>query len=361
MQEQDHSRTEQATPHKLHEAKKRGEVAKSLDVNSLGIIAGMLLSLSVWGASEWQRLCGLCAMLFSSAGSWSFETATIPAVGGLIAKEVLAVMLPFAAIGVVFAILSNLLQTGPIMSADPIKPKFERLNPVAGFKRVFNIRMLLEGLKSVIKLAVFMGVAYGFFRGLWVVLPQIAGTDANAQAAWFADKAMTLLFRLLLVLVLIALIDLIIVRRRFKRQMMMSHRDIKEEIKRREGDPHIRAKIRELQRENRKQAKSLGRVPEADVLITNPEHLAIALRYERGTMGAPLVIAKGADAWAAQMRASAVRHGIPRIEQRRLARLLFRRSVIDQPIPAETFLDVARIYAQLGAEARNRARYEVHA
>ena len=175
---------------------------------------------------------------------------------------------------------------------------------------------------------------------------------------WFGSHAVALLFRLGLALLLVGLLDFAFVRFKFRRDMMMSRREIKEEVKRREGDPLIRAKLRELQRENLKQAASVKRVPEADVLITNPEHLAIALRYERGSMHAPMLLARGADSWAAEMRALARRHSIPIYERKPLARQLFRSGTLGQQIPAECYVDVARIYADLEARRRGFAEYE---
>lgn len=168
-----------------------------------------------------------------------------------------------------------------------------------------------------------------------------------------------MLVRLGLVLVVVGLLDLVLVRWQYARQMMMSRREVTEELKRREGDPQIRAKIRQLQRENMKQARSVSRVGDADVLITNPQHFAVALRYERGAMGAPQVIAKGTDDLALEMRAWAGRCNVPVYERRRLARLLYQRVQVDQPIPPELFIDVARIYAELGESRRNRLSYGV--
>lgn len=361
MQEQEQNRTEQATPFKLSEAKKRGQVAKSLDFNSLVLVCGLLLALLIWGQSQWARFCGLSAELLGGSGTLLVTLSSFPPIARSIAAEVLAIALPFAAVGFALAILANIVQTGPILSGDPIKPKFERLNPVAGFKRVFNKRMMFEALKSVLKLAFFGCIAYAFFAALWSALPSVAVSDSGTQMAWLGDSTIALLFRLVLALLVVGLLDMAFVRWQYRKQMMMSTREVKEEVKRREGDPLIRAKIRELQRENRKQARSLDRVAEADVLITNPEHLAIALRYDRQRMNAPVVIAKGVDGFAAQMRTIAARHGIPKFERRRLARLLFRRVGIDQAIPAECFVDVARLYAEVAERRRAEARYEVHA
>jgi len=230
---------------------------------------------------------------------------------------------------------------------------------VAGFKRIYSKKMLFEAFKGLLKLLVLGGVAVAFFLSLWPNLLAPLSPDSELIQQWFGQNAVALLFRLGLALVIIGLLDLMYTRHKFKNDMMMSRREIKEEVKRREGDPQIRAKLRELQRENLKQAASVKRVPEADVLITNPEHLAIALRYDRGNMHAPVLIARGADSWAAEMRALARRHGVPIYERKPLARLLFHKGSIDHPIPAESYLDVARIYADLDARSRGLVEYEV--
>ena len=140
----------------------------------------------------------------------------------------------------------------------------------------------------------------------------------------------------------------------------MSRREMKEEVRRREGDPHIRARIRELQRENLKQSRSLGRIPDADVLITNPDHVAVALQYVRGEMTAPHIIAKGGGLWVERMRSVARLQGIPILERRPLARHLYKHGAIDRPVPAESYVDVARLYADVAADRRSRTgRYEV--
>ncbi|HYM33883.1 MAG TPA: EscU/YscU/HrcU family type III secretion system export apparatus switch protein, partial [Steroidobacteraceae bacterium] len=142
QQEQELNRTEEATPFKLTEAKKRGQVAKSLDFNTLIIVATLVLAMTIWGARNWRALGELCSQLFVGAGDFSFTDDSMPATLRVVATHTLDVLLPFLVVGVVAAILANLVQTGPIFSVDPLKPKFERLNPAAGFKRVFNKRML---------------------------------------------------------------------------------------------------------------------------------------------------------------------------------------------------------------------------
>lgn len=356
MEEQ--NKTEQATPHKLSEAKKQGQVAKSLDGVTLFVIAGLLVALLACAQSGWQLLAQTFAQLLDGAGRLQLSTQTAGTLSSELVGLGLGVVLPSAAIGALCAVLGNLLQTGPIFSTAAVKPKFSRLNLAAGFKRLFNKKMLIEAVKSVLKLLFFAAVIVVFFRSLWPELSGLADQGIEQQVAWLGQHTVALLFRLLMALAVVAVMDVVLARWQYAKQMMMSRRELKEEFKRREGDPLIRAKIRELQRATLEQSRAMQKVAGADVLITNPQHLAIALRYDRNRMGAPEILAKGADRWAQQMRAMAARHGVPQIEQRRLARLLFRRGVPGRPIPLEAFVDVAHIYAGLARRERGAGRYE---
>ena len=359
MQEQEQNRTEQATPFKLEEAKKRGQVAKSLDFNTMLMAGALLATLAFWGVSCWTQLCALCRQLFGLSTQLYPDSGTFASLAAAMTRSATGIVLPFAGAGMAVAVLANLVQTGPIFSTEPLKAKFERLNPVAGFKRVYNQRLLFEALKSVLKLVFFGLVVYSFFAALWPAIPALATLGPVEQLQWLARQGLSLLVRLGLALLVVGLLDLVFVRWQYGRQMMMSRREVKEELKRREGDPQIRAKIRQLQRENMKQARSVGRVSDADVLITNPQHFAVALRYERSSMSAPQVIAKGTDDLALEMRARAGRCNVPVYERKRLARTLYRRVQVDRQIPPELFVDVARIYAELGESRRDRLSYEV--
>ncbi|HYM35883.1 MAG TPA: EscU/YscU/HrcU family type III secretion system export apparatus switch protein, partial [Steroidobacteraceae bacterium] len=214
-------------------------------------------------------------------------------------------------------------------------------------------------LKSVIKLGFFGAIVFAFMLSSMPGMMSLNEFDSGNIARWVGDNALTLLFRLGIGLLLVGVLDLAYVRWQFKKQMMMSRREIKEEVKRREGDPQIRAKIRELQRENLKQARSLGKLPDADVLITNPTHLGVALRYDRDTMSAPIVLAKGSDYWVTEMKTIARQNNIPIIEHKKLARTLFKYGALDRPIPERAYVDVARVYAELAAWRRRTGRYEV--
>jgi flagellar biosynthesis protein FlhB len=356
MEEQ--NKTEQATPHKLTEARKQGQVSKSLDCIAVFVVAGLLVALLGGAQRSWLLLAQTSQQLLEDAGRLQLSVQTAATLASAVALSALGALLPCAGIGALCAVLGNLLQTGPIFSMAAVKPKFNRLNLATGFKRLFSKKMLIEGVKSVLKLLFFATVVLVFFRSLWPELSGLANQGLQQQLQWLGQNTVALLFRLLMALTVVAILDVALSRWQYSKQMMMSKREVKEEIKRREGDPLIRAKIRELQRAALQQSRALQNVPGADVLITNPQHLAIALRYDRSSMGAPVIVAKGAERWAQQMRVLAAKHGVPQFEQRRLARALFRHGVPGRPIPIETFVDVAHIYAVLTQRERGAGRYE---
>src|SRR6266568_3916002 len=219
MAEQEKDRTEPATPFKLEEAKHRGQVSKSLDFISLVMLSAFLAALYAWADDLARFGLRLSVGALESGAELAFTPPVAATWLGKISLATLALVAPFLAAAVLAAVVANLVQTGAIFSAFPLKPDFQRLNPALGFKRLFSLKVLVETGKTILKLV--------------------------------------------LVFILIVLMDLAYSRWDYARQMMMSRRELKDEIKRREGDPHVRARIRELQREAAKRAKSLKRLPEA--------------------------------------------------------------------------------------------------
>lgn len=357
MQDQEQDRTEQATPFKLEESRNRGEVPRSMEVTSFALILAMLLTSFFWGQAAWQRLCDAGSMMLAMA-----PAASVPGLLGLLVRECLGIVLPFGVAAMILALLANWGQTGPLFTFEPLQPRLDRIDPFMGFRRIFSRRLLFDTVKNLLKLALLGGMGYAFFAGSWMRLMSQNAAGPAGEIVSLARWGVTLLGRLVVALLVIAVVDLIFVRWQYRRQMMMSRRELREEIRRREGDPHVRARLRELQRENRRQSRSLGRVGDADVLITNPDHVCVALRYERERMSAPHVIAKGAGLWVMQMKLLAWRRSVPVREQRPLARQLFRFGAINRPVPPDTYVDVARLYADLEAHRRRvEGRYEVRA
>lgn len=358
MQDREQDRTEQATPFKIEESRKRGEVQRSVEVTSFALILALLLTLLFAGELAWRRICAAARLLLEGESARNLTGLLVILVHGC-----LQAVLPFGLAAMVLALLGNWVQTGPLFTLEPLRPRFERIHPIRGFQRLFTKRLLFDTLKNILKLALLGGAAYLFFAATWRRIVSLGATDAAGQLATLSQLGLALIERLAIALLMIAILDVVFVRWQYRRQMMMSRRELREEIRRREGDPHVRARQRELQRDNRKQSRSLSRVREADVLITNPDHVGVALRYERERMSAPHLIAKGAGLWVMKMKLLAWRHSIPVREQRSLARHLFRFGMIDRPVPPDTYLDVARLYAELDPSRRRRpaGRYEVRA
>jgi flagellar biosynthetic protein FlhB len=343
----------------MSEAKRHGQMAKNLEFNSFFVISGLLAVLYIWGTGFVQNELHHAHHTFEHAGDMVFDIPHLMAWFQTIVMDTGSLVAPFFAVAVIVAVGGNMVQTGPIFTTFPLKPDIQRINPVAGFKRIFSLKMVFEAVKSVIKLALFGMTAYIIISALLPTLLGLMHTDPKGYAPLLMNYSASLLFKLVMVILIVAALDFAYTRWDFSKKMMMSRRELKEEVKRREGDPLLRAKLRELQKEAVKRAKSASRVPEADVLITNPTHYAIALRYERGRMQAPVILGKGSAELALSMRRLAERHGIPIFERRALARRLFMEGDIDAPVPADLYEQVARVYADLYARHPADIRLEV--
>ena len=343
MAEQEQDRSESATPFKLQEARRRGQVPKSLELNSLFAVLGLLLVMAVWGRDMLHDQMRLDALVFGQAHQLDFEFSQVMRWLAELFLRTLYGLAPLLVAVVVSAVAANLLQTGPVFTTFPLEPDADRINPVAGFKRLFNWRMLFELLKNLVKLVFFTVALWVILRDLMMPLFGLLQIAPRAYLDLSYTHALGIVFKLAMVLVAIAIADLIYTRWHFADNQKMSRREVREEVKHREGDPRIRARMRELRKETLARSQALRRLPEADVLITNPTHLAVALLYRQETMAAPLLIAKGAGEMAEQMKAMARRHRVPIVENRTLARALFAGAAVDQKIPDAFFAPVARL------------------
>lgn len=353
MAEEEQNKSEQASQHKLEEAKKRGSVPKSMDINSFVVLSMLVVALSFWGNAMIHDQLKLSQYIFSNAGIINYAPKQLVLWVIQLFVHSLMVCIPLFILLIIAGVLANLFQTGPIFSAFPLKPDWKRINPAEGFKRIFTIKLLFEGVKSIFKAAAISFALYMFIHSILPVLFGLGQSDFRRYPVAVLSELITLIKWCLLALLPLVLFDLMYVRRDFKKKMMMSRREVTDEHKQREGDPRIRAKIRELQKEARKRSKSLRNVKSADVLITNPTRLAIALRYDRAKMPAPMVTAKGAGQLAKLMREMAFRHQIPIVENKKLARALFRKAAIDVQIPEDFYPAAAKLLMWVYAK-RNR-------
>lgn len=343
MAEQDLDRNEKATPFKLQRAREQGTVAKSADVNAFAILAVATLACFAWLPAAIRELALLMARIWQSAG---MDLARPEAAGALL-KAVIVGFLNLLApllLGVAAAaVIANLAQTGPVFSVKPVTPDFSRLNPAQGFKRLFSVRLVYEALKSGVKLGLLAGV---LGAALIALLPSVSSLQELQGAVYIRtllDLAGGVMAKLLGVLLVLATVDFAYTQREYAKRMRMSRREIKDEHKQREGDPRIRQRIRELRMQLLKRTRALRQLPQADVLITNPTRVAVALGYQHGVVPAPRVIAKGTGPLARKMRDVAFRHGVPIVHSAPLARALYREVDDGGYVPEQWYPQVAKI------------------
>jgi flagellar biosynthetic protein FlhB len=354
-EQQDLDRSEEATPYKLEKARERGQVSKSADVVS-AVVFTMAVAYFYW--KGWDGLVAQFRYdqaLLIQAGRVDGTAASLWWLLATILRDTGAALAPFLGALVITAIVANVMQTGAVLSFEPVKADFSRLNPVNGFKRLFSMRTVFEGARAVVKLLLLALVVYQAIRSLTPQFPQLAAMPPGQLARTLAADVAGAGMKIALVLCLIAVVDFAYSRREFTKKMRMSRRELKDEHKNREGDPRIRARLRELRREAVRRAMAARKTSTADVLLTNPTHVAVALRYVDGQMAAPQVVAKGAGALAAVMRQIAARHRIPVVQSPPLARELFHTLEVDEQVPPTLYADVARILVWVFAMRQRQA------
>lgn len=354
-QEQDLDRNEAATPYKLEKARERGQVAKSPEVVSAVVFAAAMVFLAWRGWPSWRGLFELNRAVLVQAARVDGTPAAMWALVDRSVRETLVLGAPYLFTLLLAAVVGNVLQTGPVLSADPVKPDWSRINPATGLRQLFSARTLFNGVRATVKLALLAAVAYAAVKSLVPHFHLLARLPPGGVVRRLLDDLASLGLKMALALAVIALVDLAYTRREFAKRMRMSRRELREELKHREGDPKIRARLRELRREMLKKAAALRKTRDADVLITNPTHLAVALRYVHGEMVSPQLVAKGAGFLAAAMRRIAARHRIPVVQNPPLARALFHRLPLDRHVPPELYGQVARILVWVLAMREARA------
>ena len=361
MADQELDRSEEATPFKLQKAREQAQTPRSPDAVAAAVFVAATTYLAWQGPESTRAMTRLFRAALSRAGHGDPAGADLwPLVAELAARGA-GLLLPFFGVLVLAAALASVAQTGMVFSPHPLKFDFQRLNPAAGFKRIFSPRTLFDAVRACVKLAVLCTAGWMALRAL---LPQFHLLSAM-PAARFMDAALSDLaalgWKMAVALVLVAAADMVFTRRDFARKMRMSRRELKDEFKNREGDPRIRARVRELRRELLQRSRSLRNTRRADVVLTNPTHYAVALEYRHGEMEAPRVVAKGAGQLAAAMREIAARHAIVVVQNPPLARRLFREAPLEAYLPAAFHAEVARIMVWVLAMRQQRRAREMAA
>ncbi len=337
-------KTEAPSEKKRHDARERGNVAKSTEVNSVLVLLSAVLTIRLFGGWIFREIAaGTTNMLSSiSDSSMSVERFTFLTYKALsiTAKATLPIALTILITGAV----ANIAQIGFLFTFKPLEPDLEKINPIKGFGRLFSFRSLFETLKNIAKLVVIGMVAYISLKSDLDDMMHLSDISVAAIWAFMLTCGFKLLLKIVLVLIIIAVLDYAYQRYDYEKRLRMSRQELKEERKQLEGDPQIKARIRSLQREMARR-RMMEQVPKATVVVTNPTFIAIALRYEPDKHDAPVVVAKGKRLIAERIRELAVRNSVPIVENKPLARAMYDKVEVGSQIPVEFFTAVAEIMA----------------
>ena len=337
-------RTEQPTAKRLEDAKRKGQVARSKELNTMAVTLAGAIFLTASGGYLGEALTDLMGRGFSLTRADIFEPTAMSKhlVGAM--RETLITLLPFFLVTVVAAVLASVVLGGFSFSAEALAPKLSKLNPVKGMKRVFSLKGLLELVKALAKFLLIGGVTTLLmwqFLDDFLGLSELALTQAVVRAGQLVGLSAVVLAS---TLILIALVDVPFQLWDHKRQLKMTRQEIRDELKETDGRPELKSRIRSLQHELA-QRRMMEDVPKADVIVTNPTHFAVALRYDQMQMSAPRVVAKGSGLVATNIRRVGSEAKVPVVESPLLARALYFNTEIGAYIPAGLYLAVAKLLA----------------
>lgn len=337
-------RTEAATPKKREDARQKGQVLVSREVSSVSMLFMILGVFFFMGADMFEGLSDLMKNLLAQSGTLQVEPLSATRLLTIVFSSVCRIMLPLMLTVVIAGIASHVSQIGVLFTLKPLKPTLAKLNPAKGFRRLFSLRSLVEVLKAFFKILVIGLVASLTLKKHLVAFPSLMQMEVVDILAFAGRLSLQICFFTGLTLIFLAAVDYLFQRWHYEKDLKMTRQEVKEEFKQREGDPAIKARIRRIQAEMARR-RMMADVPLADVVITNPTHLAVALKFDAESMAAPRVLAKGAGFVAERIREVAEAAHIPIVEQRPLARALFQTVDIGDDIPVGLYRAVAEILA----------------
>ena len=351
-QEGAQDKTEKPTPKRRRKTREQGQVAKSQELNSVAVLLAGLGALYFMGGMLYANLSDFMRHVLGSLDGAHFNHDMFHDFSGTVWSHFMDTVLPIWAVVFAAALLVNLAQVGFMLAPKRLKPDFKRLNPLKGIKRWFTMRTLVDIAKNLGKLAVVGFTAYYTILDEWDFLPNLGGMEIMPIVLYVVDVSFTIFFRCVLAMTVLAVLDWAYTKYEFEKNLKMSKQEVKDEYKQSEGDPQVKGRIRAVQRERAK-ARMMSSVPEADVVVTNPTHLAVALVYRAEEMDAPQVLAKGANKVAERIKEAAKKAGVKIIEDKPLAQALFKAVNVGDYIPSELFETVATILAHVYRE-KNR-------
>ena len=337
-------KNEQATPRRREEAREKGQVARSSELSSVAILLAGLMALSGLRNYMFGGLAEFTTQMLSDGFTIQLDLANAPGYVMGWAGSFAQICAPMIVVLAVVALLINFAQVGAVLTGKPLAPKFSRISPLGGLKRLVSSRGLVELVKGLAKITLIAYITYltianeahNYILFLDMEVAQILSLGG--------ELILTLGYRILMALLVLSVLDYAFQRWEFEKSLRMSKQEIKEEFKQQEGDPQVRARVRSLQREMSRR-RMMDDVPKADVVVTNPTHVAIALRYDPDHMAAPQVVAKGQRLMAEKIKEMARQAGVPMVEDKPLARALFKAAQVGDTVPDELFKAVAQVLA----------------
>lgn len=343
-------KTEPATHKKLTDARKEGQVAKSREIgNGVGLLA-LFLILKFWVGHMGGQMMGLFRSVYDRipdmTNFWNgfMPEAGVRSVFQMMMLETLLIVAPILLIGFTIAFVCDLVQVKWRPTAKPLKPKFSKLNPLKGFKKILSVNSLVELVKAIVKILLIGYICYGFLKDRWPLLLNLYDQSLLQGIGLAAETVTDLGIRISALYMIVAFADFAYQRVKFKNDMKMTKQEVKEEYKQMEGDPQVKGQIRQKMREASRR-RMMQDLPQADVVITNPTHYAVAIKYDPEVAAAPIVIAKGEDFMAAKIKEAAREHSIEIVENKPLARMLYANVDVGQAIPPELYQAVADVLA----------------
>jgi len=340
----DQDKTETATPKRREEAKKKGQVVQSKEIPSILVLLASLFVFYFFGSYIGQNVLEMMHGLLNGVGSSQLNETSAYDLLLKVLRKMGMILAPLMTAVFIAGVAANLLQKGFIFSAEPITPKLSKLDPIKGIKKMVSTQALVELAKSILKIIIVGYVVFLAVKGEKDNLLPLMMMDPVNILAYIGKVSFKICMRVIWVLVPLAALDYIFQKWDFEQNLKMTKQEVKDEFKQREGDPQVKAKIRSIQKEMARR-RMMEEVPKADVVITNPTELAIALQYNNETMSAPKVVAKGAGFIAGHIRDKAVESGVPLIENKPLAKSLYKMVEIGQYIPAKLYKAVAEVLA----------------
>jgi flagellar biosynthetic protein FlhB len=340
----DQEKTEPATPKRLQEMKEKGQVAKSREIPSVAVLVAGLLILYFLGSVMIKEYMELMKWTFKISASFQLEEASLRWLLIECLQRCWRIVSPLLVTIIAVGIFSNYLQVGFIFSFDQLAPKLSKLDPIKGFAKMFSKQSLVELVKNIFKIVIVGYVTYFTVKGELNHIIPIMDMEVWSILSYIGSVCFKIILRTSWVLIILALLDYSFQRWDFQQEAKMTKQEVKDEFKQREGDPLVKSRVRQVQREMARR-RMMEAVPRADVVITNPVHLAVALEYNAQRMSAPKITAKGARLMAERIKEVAREYQIPIVENKPLAQALFSGVEIGQEIPLVFYKAVAEILA----------------